>query len=282
VKSLTRALAAGLIGVAATPFIVTPTAAGPAIVTIQGAAIATAPAVRIAPPTPPPAPPPGSPGYFNTLPPGTPLPSDATCASLVRPQAERRTINNAPNHTRGVVSPAGAAPVAGQPITGNFTGTTEEIMQWVACKWGIDEDVVRAQIAIESWWHMDAYGDMTSDQSACHPRFRTSTGSCPESIGLGQVRYVYHVPAFANDNAIDSSAYNLDYTYSRWRGCFEGYETWFNQFERGEEYAAGDMWGCAGAWFAGRWHTQDANGYIVRVQDYLNRRIWETADFQAG
>ena len=27
-------------------------------------------------------------------------------------------------------------------VTGNYTGTTDEILQWVACKWGIDEDVV--------------------------------------------------------------------------------------------------------------------------------------------
>ncbi len=181
-----------------------------------------------------------------------------------------------------MISPAGAAPVAGQPITGNFTGTTEEIMQWVACKWGIDEDVVRAQIAKESWWHMDAYGDLTSNQSDCPPRFQTGTGSCPESIGLGQIRYRFHEPAFANDNAIDSSAYNLDYTYARWRACFEGYETWFNQFERGSEYAAGDMWGCVGAWFAGRWHTPPANTYIVAVQDFLAQQIWETAAFQGG
>ena len=37
-------------------------------------------------------------------------------------------------------------------VTGNFTGTTDEIIQWAACKWGIDEDIVRAQMAKESWW----------------------------------------------------------------------------------------------------------------------------------
>ena len=30
-------------------------------------------------------------------------------------------------------------------ITGNFTGTTDEIIQWAACKWGWSDNVVRAQ-----------------------------------------------------------------------------------------------------------------------------------------
>ena len=166
-------------------------------------------------------------GHFSTLPPGSALPSDATCAAQVRPMAERRAINNTPNHTRG-------AAVAGLArVTGDFTGTTDEIIEWVACKWGIDEDIVRAQIAQESWWHQDAKGDLTSDQNACYPTFRTGSGQCPESIGLGQVRYQYHTLAFTNGYAAVSSAFNLDYTYSVWRGCYEGQLTWLNTVERG-------------------------------------------------
>jgi autotransporter family porin len=35
-------------------------------------------------------------------------------------------------------------------VTGNFTGTTDEIIQWAAHKWGIDEDVVRSVATAES------------------------------------------------------------------------------------------------------------------------------------
>ena len=84
-------------------------------------------------------------------------------------------------------------------MTGNFTGTTDEIIQWAACKWGIDEDLVRAQIAVESWWDQRAGGDLTSTQSNCHPDVRTTTGQCPESFGLLQVRYLYHASAFVDD-----------------------------------------------------------------------------------
>ena len=211
-------------------------------------------------------------GHFSTLPPGAALPSDAACAAQVRPMAERRPINNVPNHTKG-------AAVSGLArVTGNFTGTTDEIIEWAACKWGIDEDIVRAQIAKESWWHQDAAGDLTSDQNACYPTFRTGSGQCPESIGLGQVRYQYHTLAFTNGYAVVSSAFNLDYTYSVWRGCYEGQLTWLNTVERGATYAAGDVWGCLGVWFSGRWHTAPAETYIAAVKDYLNQRVWESRE----
>ena len=212
-------------------------------------------------------------GRFATLPVGAALPSDADCAARVRPTSEIRSYNAPYNQTRG------SAPNSGNPrVTGNFTGTTDEILQWAACKWGIDEDIVRAQIAKESWWKHDSRGDLTSDQTRCHPELRTTNGTaCPESYGLGQVRYAYHTSAMTD--SIHSSAYNVDYTYSIWRSCFEGRETWLNQFERGRQYAAGDAWGCVGLWFSGRWYTQPANDYISAVQSYLNQRIWTTAPF---
>jgi autotransporter family porin len=64
------------------------------------------------------------------------------------------------------------------------------------------------------------------------------------------------------------------------RACYEGYELWLNNVDRGSQYAAGDMWGCVGRWYAGRWHTTAAESYITKVKDYLNQRIWESASFQ--
>ena len=195
-------------------------------------------------------------GRFVTLPVGAALPSDSECAARVRPAAEVRRQNATANSVRGTV------PNADLPrVTGNFTGTTDELLQWVACKWGIDEDVVRAQIAKESYWDQAAVGD----------------GG--ESFGLGQVRVPYHASAFVDDNARRSSAYNLDYTYGRWRECFEGAVGWLNDFDPPMPYGAGDMWGCLGVWFSGRWYPSSAVDYIAAVQDYLDQRIWETEPF---
>jgi hypothetical protein len=190
---------------------------------------------------------------------GATLPSDAECAARVRPAAEIRKDNAKPNATRGQGGNSRFP-----RVSGDFVGTTDEILQWVACKWGIDEDLVRAQIAKESWWHMSSVGDNG------------------ESFGLGQVRVPYHDTAFVNDNATVSSAYNVDYTYASWRECFEGRYSWLNEVEHGGTYAAGDAEGCLGVWFSGRWYTEPAKGYIQAVTAYRRDRVWTTGDFRKG
>ncbi len=241
-----------------------------AAIDIRAAAVASARAVRTQPPptTPPTIP---TTDHFVTLPLGAALPTDDSCRTRVRAAAEVRPTNTTANHTI-------ATSTTGR-VTGNFTGTTDEIIQWAACKWGIDEDIVRAQIVKESFWRQDAGGDLTTDQSKCPPALRTGSGVCSESAGLGQIRYQYHPDAFANNNAIKSSAYNLDYTYSLWRSCFEGNEAWLNTVERGKNYAAGDAWGCVGLWFSGRWYTDAASTYIASVQGYMANREWALPGF---
>ena len=245
-----------------------------------------------APPPPPVTPPPAS-GRFNLLPPGSALPTSAQCATRVRPAPEVRQVNQRPNRfgvipnqTRGVVGAWSDADPAKAPFTarvdGNFVGTTDEIIQWAACKWGVDEDYVRAQIVAESYWdQVNSLGDWGTTAANCEPRFPLGTdgrsGQCPESFGLGQTRYPFMRSAFPR--AYDSSAYNLDVTYAIWRSCFEGTETWLNIVERSRDYAAGDMLGCMGRWFAGRWYTQPAIDYMAVVQGHVTRRTWQSANF---
>jgi autotransporter family porin len=236
---------------------------------------------------------PPNPQYFETLPPGAVLPEEAYCATAVKPRPENKGLNQPYNNTLGSqgIAPDFFTPGSGDPranteigvrVSGNFTGTTDEILQWAACKWGVDEDLVRAQAAIESWWHQDAMGDWGTDPSRCPPGHGLGVdgrpGECPESWGILQNRYPYEPSGWPGFG--DSTAFNADLTYAIWRACFEGYEWWLNHVERGEEYAAGDAWGCVGRWYSGRWHTSAAEEYIQRVQGYLNDRIWEEAYFQ--
>ncbi len=202
-----------------------------------------------------------APQHFGTLPPGSALPSDTTCAALVRPAAEVRPQNATYNQTRGHGAPSNPPAPLYARVTGNFTGTTDQIIQWAACKWGIDEDIVRAQTAKESWWYQSSVGDNG------------------ESFGLMQVRQPYWGWAFNNGvgDATSSSAYNMDAALAARRNCFEGNETWL-----GGSYTKGDIWGCVGLWFSGRWYDSGANTYIAAVKDYLNQRIWETPGFKAG
>ena len=209
------------------------------------------------------------------------MPSGAVCATRVRSMTENRPDNVTFNARRGTAA-NGRSP----RVTGDFTGTTDEIIQWAACKWGLDEDWARAQTSVESGWNQRIMGDFTTNSSACIPAFpignyppqwngdATHNGQCPESIGLIQDRYAYHTEAFQGNNAVASTAYNVDYGYAVWRSCFEGEMGWLNTLEHSGTYAAGDQLGCMGVWFSGRWKTAAANDYMSKVQTNFNTKVW--------
>src|SRR5260370_39654344 len=154
-------------------------------------------------PTATPAPPQARAGAFTTLPPGAQLPSEAECAAHVRRSSwEPRPGNSVANHTvptaqqiAGLVlwepdnGQDAKVNALGRQITGNFTGTTDEILQWVACKWGINVNIVRAQAVVESHWHQNDRGDQTNDARLCPPGTWNGT-SCYQSYGLLQIKYV--------------------------------------------------------------------------------------------
>lgn len=256
----------------------TTTTAAPTTTTAAPTTTTAAPTTTTAPPTTTTTAPPTTtttvaPGgyHFDTLPSGSTLPSGAWCATQVVSTPEHRPENATANATRGT------GPNAWDPrVDGDFVGTTDEIIQWAACKWGLDVDYARAQAMKESWWYQDAGGDLSWDQSECHPDVRTGPGEqCPESVGLLQVRYLYHMEAFEDSNAINSTAYNADYAWAVWRECFDGHSTWLNTVERGWDYEAGDLEGCMGVWFTGRWYAGNGEGpYLEDVNAYRTDESW--------
>jgi hypothetical protein len=224
------------------------------------------------------------PAALLTLPPGSPLPSDLECAGRVVKTPEIRPANAVFNQSRGRQKNIPEKWL--DRVTGDFSGTTEEILQWAACKWGINLDIVRAQAAKESYWNQANLGDYGTNPAECPPAHPLGVdgkpGQCPESFGIVQVRYQHHGPPAQRPTwpeAERSTAYNLDYTYAIWRGCYEGDLSWLNNFDRGKDYGAGDEWGCVGVWFSGRWYTPPANEYISAVRDYAKTRIWTTSSF---
>ncbi len=234
--------------------------------------------------------------YFHTLPPGAKLPSGARCAALVNasPRGESKAANKPYNLRKGThvgpkffpTTPGSDNPLAQKDlaprINGDFTGTTIDILRWAACKWGVDQDIVFAQAAVESWWQQDNLGDFGTEASACLPGHKIgqdgTAGECPQSYGVLQNRYPYENggwPAIAR-----STAMNADAAYAIWRACYDGYEIWLNSVTRGAQYKKGDAWGCVGRWFAGRWRTSAALGYIAKVKQYDREKIWLSADFR--
>jgi autotransporter family porin len=229
--------------------------------------------------------------YFSTLPPGTRLPSDAECAAAIKPRPENKRMNRTYNAVRGSQQLASNFFTGGNPlantliasrVTGNYVGSTDEIIQWTACKWGIDEDIVRAQAALESWWRQTNMDNWTTDPSRCAPGHEIGrdgrVGECPRSFGILQVMYYYFQSAWPG--SATSTAFNMDTAYAVWRACYEGFETWLMDVTHVGTYGPGDLWGCIGRWNTGKWHTPQSETYISDVQSRLNTRFWEQPVFQ--
>ncbi|CAB4940821.1 unannotated protein [freshwater metagenome] len=186
--------------------------------------------------------------------------SDRAAAKLVqRSSFEPRPDNHAANHrmpTRAQLRDFRRR--SDMPnkrwVTGHFTGTTDEILQWGAHKWRIEPDLLRAVATVESWWHMYTVGD----------------GG--DSFGLMQVRRPYHCCEPLTSQA---TAFNVDYYGGILRAYHDGKQPWLNQVERGRRYRAGDVWGSVGVWASGRWHLNDQE-YVAKVRQRLAEKTWRT------
>lgn len=237
---------------------------------------------------------PPSGGYFTVKPVGSfsTLPNDAQAAAMIHYSTwEPRQQNNTANHTvppssfttAGYSGMQNYAAVFGR-VTGNFTGTTDEIIQWASAKWGLSDEIVRAQAVQESFWYQgnkdtsgnpisnQGYGDFGSCGGSPAPSGYGTNG--PASFGIMQDKWCsFKDPGASGYDgwpySETSTAYNLDLYGAVMRGCYEGWDTWL-----GGTYTSGDMWGCLGRWFSGGWHNTDANNYISLVQGHLDSKPW--------
>jgi hypothetical protein len=218
--------------------------------------------------------------YIATLPPGSLLPSSAVCQDRVqadpKPREPRPANAKANSRTGGkakVVVDGGSdrfnARHAGR-IRGDFKGSTEQILRWAACKWGLDEDITKARAVQESWWRQSQQGDQETSPSAC--RLIGKPAPCWTSYGVLQVKGTVHEKTYPT--AQKSTPFNADHAMAWQRACFEGDFTWL-----GNGYRAGDEWGCVGAWNSGNWYDPMAVAYIARVKDSLTQRTWELPGF---
>jgi hypothetical protein len=231
------------------------------------------------------APPSGDGTYFSTLPSqasGLPR-SDATCAAQVTTDTwEPRPDNYTDNHS----VPPGPVPWSDDDVgywtkflakralvTGDYTGTTNQIIQWVACKWGLDEDILRAVAVQESDWHMSSTGD------ECGPAGEAS-------YGLFQIKNEYCDGSGAWGGYPATAAYtalNADFYGAYLRSCLDNdfYDggSWLYKGQtvaqitaaKGYDYV---VWGCVGSWFSGNWYDSGATNYISQVKAHLASKEW--------
>jgi hypothetical protein len=216
--------------------------------------------------------PPAANGYFQTLPAGASLPTDAQCAARVHRSAwEPRRQNNTANHkivTSANLPDNTAFNAAWQKkykprIDGAFSGTTDEIIQWASCKWGVSDNLTRARAVQESSWVQSTLGDYVPKSSGhCVPGWTGS--SCPTSFGLLQSKWYFRPGTYPRTRV--STAYNVDSVLAEMRGCLDGM-LWFGPRSRN------DVWGCTGFWFSGSW-GQDDQRYIADVLTILSDKPW--------
>jgi hypothetical protein len=116
--------------------------------------------------------PPAPTGHYSMMGPNASLPSESACAAAVSAAPEPE---NAPwnandgtgynSNTAIQTTPSYFYQNAGSQIRypnadfakvdGNYAGTTDDIMRVYSCKWGEDENWMRAQSMVESGWHQD-------------------------------------------------------------------------------------------------------------------------------
>lgn len=238
-----------------------------------------------------PAPPPP---YFGTLAKGTELPSEETCRAMVRksrwePRPENDDLNlrtprpGSYNPDLWTFLDSPLAESYRTRITGSFTGTTDEILQWGACKWGVDEDILRARAVVETNWRQRSQGDWrtsANEVASClevgiPTKMVFGQKGCYQSYSMFQIRGTVQRGTYAASKEV--TAFGVDYAAAWHRACIDGAFSWLNGsgsypgLDRGLDYA---IWGCVGAWYSGGWYNGLAQGYIARVKKVAIKKPW--------
>lgn len=205
------------------------------------------------------------PQYWATAPLNARLPRpDAYCAARVQKFAERIPGNTAPDHAsppKGTnlhlgpwknQDPVMAANLA--KVTGNFRGTTDEIFEWAACKWGWDQNAAKAEAVAESTWNQHEVGD----------------GG--ESFCILQVKAARPAPG-SRDNAWGGYPWIARSTAV----CADLQMAILHSYYTGASYMGnsirGHFWAAVSAWESG--YNSGLDGYVREVQYYLAHQTWK-------
>jgi hypothetical protein len=232
-------------------------------------------------PKPAPGPAPGPAASWRAV--GSPPLSDGAAKALVTPRAEIRPANATANHyipsglELAAFHAAGSFNPLEKYVSGGFAGTTDEILQWGAHKWGIPEDVMRAVAVTESWWRQDAMGDRQDGvNAALYPvQSQIDAHSVYETLGLMQVKWRPDQSLHPGTEPLrwKSTSFNVDYWGASVRYYYDGLCNWC-----GSGYGPGQDWNSVGAWFSpSPWGTSQR--YVTQVKGHLAARTWERPGF---
>jgi hypothetical protein len=162
-------------------------------------------------------------------------------------------------------------------VTGRFTGTTDEILQWAAHKWGIPEDILRAVAHQESTWRQSATGDRktVTDASAYPAHSRISATEVYESLGLMQIKWRPDGSMHPGTEPLrwKSTAFNADYYGAMIRFFYDG--TASSWYSKSPSYGPGQAWESIGAWYQPTpWLNAGQLAYIDKVRAKHDTQTW--------
>jgi hypothetical protein len=276
-------------------------------------------------------------GYFSLVQgvATTGLPSGPTCATRVHrsawePRPENYTQNHAKPDAAAVHSSLKSRPRTSDGtyksqwdswllprVGGQFTGTTDEILQWAACKWGLPDNVLRAVAARESTWFQGLHytdgscywnrgcGDafpaadassqvycdglakfghdyQTEIQSAVGASpYPPEAGMCPKTFSILGIMSWWSPSWGFNWAGNQNGAFPFNRDSTAFAADYYAAEIrgCYNGWQGTANFTAGDLWGCVGIWYSGTWHDSAADAYAGRVRTELANHTWLQASF---
>jgi len=244
----------------------------------------------------------------------TPL-SDSLAATHVCSVAENRPNNTSANNFvpsasalqsfySADTSNAGQTVVQANPydkyVTGKYTGTTDEIIQWASWKWGVPTDWLRAEYALESNWNQGetnssgtgllgfGFGDQNSVSAAWYAQYpkqsQLGNNEVFQSLGITQVKWAPDGSVGAGTEPLrwESTAFNVDYQAATIRFYFDNPDgarsAWGDS-----SYTSGQEWNSLGGWFSPYpWNNSGQENYITAVQCRLTNKTWTAPTIQSS
>lgn len=165
-------------------------------------------------------------------------------------------------------------------VTGNFAGTTDEILQWAAHKWGIPEDLARAVAVTESYWRQQGVGDRrTVLDVTLYPLLSRILGTAEvyESLGIMQIKWRPDGSMGTGTEPLrwKSTAFNADYWGATVRYYYDGNCSWC-----GAGYSAAQEKLSIGAWYSpSSWGNPGQQEYVTKVWNHVASRTWTRPGF---
>ena len=231
--------------------------------------------------------------YFSTLLPHAALPPEVKCAQKVLDQPSTENIPQNTQFNQTVPTTTELSAFHAQPlwnneapvrdfarVTGNFTGTTEQIIRWASCKWGLDENAMRAEAWSETFWVQNSPADHQTDAALCQtPNWNGWDGTqCYQSYGIFQSK-VFDFNIWPETS--DSTAFNADFRGAYMRACLNGDVRYLESRPPDPGYPVYNkgntdqrFWGCMGEWASGGWYDVGAVNYMTAVSVIMKASPW--------